>query len=421
MRSYLLVLLYLSDELLSACLPFSSGVFALMLCILLLPSAALPTSARYSIPVVALLLLAAGLVGAILSRTPVGLFFFFTWLLLTLLWTTGAGQHKRTNPLLSPEAAMVGVAVAISALLLSLAGWDVYSVVAGTSTNRGAGLFLEPSHLAIYMVPLGMIAYQRSHYRPWLVLALLLVVGVRFSTTLVLTVLIAFLVVRWFAPPRSRNSHKVRRSIRPAGIAAAAVLAALLLPLPISVDGFPVNQYVAQRFVGLLASDDVEAQNLSSLVVLQGVEVAALSLEASRGLGVGAGNMALGSAIIDQSGYRAIINAITRDSLDLNLRDGGILFNKVVAEFGVLSLGFLWLLIRYFLRVRACSESNAKYHAVMAALLLTLLAVRALPYFAAPTCLAICSMAALVHRRANRSPAPIGQRPQPEQVIHYGS
>jgi hypothetical protein len=133
-------------------------------------------------------------------------------------------------------------------------------------------------------------------------------------------------------------------------------------------------------------------------VILQGFELAGMSLAASRGLGVGLGNLGTNEAIYGMSASRDIIVSVTAGAIDLNLRDGGILLNKLTGEIGIMMLLLAGVVVRAFGKIRAMPASRARdLHLIVMTILVTVVFVRALPYFAAPTCLAILALASLLH------------------------
>src|SRR5690606_24245769 len=124
-------------------------------------------------------------------------------------------------------------------------------------------------------------------------------------------------------------------------------------------------EYIGSRLSGLAATDESDDHNLSSLVVLQGLELASLSFRESAGLGVGLGNFGTAPSIIDQSAFRSIINTVTPSESDLNLRDGGLLASKLLGELGMLAIGIVLLIVRHTGRLRGI-ESQTLYHYHMA-------------------------------------------------------
>lgn len=402
MQVWAILGLYLGDEMLSSLMPFSSGPFAVALVLLYAHRVPVSRSVQTQILAWGCAALLFGGAGMWLSGTPITAFFVATVVLLVAVWRCGAGLHGRASLLIPPQAAFAGVMVGVAFLALSLAGWDFHSVVSGTIRNRGTGLFLEPSHLALYLMPLWLIAVEQKRYRPWLYAALAVVVVTCFSATLPAFLISAFVLRTYLATARTEHVlFKIGKQMLTGGLLA---LLAYLASSLISVDGFPLHDYVQSRLYGLFNPDDATAYNLSSLVVLQGIELARLSFMQSGGLGVGLGNFGTSAQVLDSSDYRVLINAITEEGIDISLRDGGLLASKLVGELGVLSLAIPVLLASHFRRLKVeLSGKLLTYHSAFAVALICVLFTRALPYFSAPVCLAIFSLAGLLHDRGRFS------------------
>jgi len=395
-RPALLLALYLGDQMVSGALPFSSGPFSIAAVLLCWRSSIVTAKMLRRALIAAVILLAAGFLGARLSGTPAAAFFVATTLMVTLMWVIGAGLRPGTDLLITPRMALIGVAIATAFMVLSLLGWDAQTMILKFPTNRGAGLFTEPSHYALFVMPLWLIAYQAQQYRPILYAALVFTCVTCFSATLVAFGVIAIGISLFLAPVApQRVASKFGRRL--STVAAVAVLA-YFGTIPLNVEGVPLHTYIKDRITGVVNAGHAEGPNLSSLVVLQGVELAQLSMVESSGLGVGLGNFGLSEQIISQSDYKTLINTSTANAIDLNLRDGGLLANKLLGELGGFALLIPVGLVVYLRRIRNLPDPRSRhYHGAFAAALLCLLFVRGLPYFAGPTCLALFSMAALLH------------------------
>jgi hypothetical protein len=239
-------------------------------------------------------------------------------------------------------------------------------------------------------MPLWLIAYQHRAYRPWLYTTLAFSAALCFSTTLLVFVLGA-LVLQVYLTTAQKTQSLYEHCRRVIFVAMLLVLAYSMLSV-LTVDGMPLQSYVGSRLYGLVNSEDAVAHNLSSLVVLQGIELAKLSFLESFGMGVGLGNFGTSDQIVDQSVYRTLINTIL-DGRDLSLRDGGLLANKLVGELGVLALVIAPILLFYFRRLKSTLDGcQLIYHGALAVTLICLLFIRALPYFSAPVCLAVFSL-----------------------------
>lgn len=399
MSGYIVVLFYLLDSLMSLLLPVSRGLFALIILMMLWSRAdvraARPTGWRLAAAFGALGM--SGVAGAMLSGTPITPIFVFTVIVMYALWTTGARLPVRVA-LIRPDAALFGVVLAHLFLLISLAGFDVYERARGVESNRGAGLFLEPSHFALYMTPLWLMAFQRRRYRPVLIALLLLAMATVFSLTFALALAMAALVGALLRAPSVW--HVISNMLKFAALLAVVATAVFTMGESLRVGEVSMASYLEERITGLFASADEAYVSLSSLAVLQGVEIASASLTASRGMGVGLGNLGINEGINNTSLYRELINRLTGDDTDLNLRDGGLLINKLTGEIGVWVLLLLPLLARHFTQLRQLGPGSVRgYHAALLAIVFTQLFVRGLPYFSATSCLAVLAMASFWHAR----------------------
>jgi len=388
----LILVLYLLDEIISKQLPVSSGTYAVALLLLVWRNHPLKVSSRRLTRFAGgvAVLLVAGACGGVMSGTPVGAFFLMTLGLLSMLWLMGT-----TNPihlqLITPQAAFAGLLISAIFLWISrLVGLDAFALLTGDIPSRPAGLFAEPSHLALYLVPLAAIAWVRAPNRRWIALLWVVLAVGAFSLTLVFTTLLVMAIAAWAEQPKDRFQ---KRRLVTFVLALPLVAGSLSL---LSVGDVPVIDYVSSRLGGLAIEGDDDTHNISSLVVLQGFDLAQESFTASRGMGVGVGNLGTSPELVKDNIYRDILNTLLPNAADINLRDGALLANKIVGEFGIFALMLLWALFTGLRRLRRLSDSATKrYHAAFLATAVSLIAIRALPYFAAPTCLAIVSMAAL--------------------------
>ncbi|MGV8933473.1 MAG: hypothetical protein ACOH1I_02570 [Gallionellaceae bacterium] len=397
MRSALILTMYLGDQLLSVMLPFSSGSFTIVLLAICMNRISVERSVLFGVLASSAAALCAGLVGATLSGTPITPFFIATVAVLACMWTVGASLRGRDSVLITERGAFVGVLASSAFLLLSVLGWDAMSLLQGAPTIRPSGLYFEPSHYALYVMPLWLIAFQHRQYRPWLYAALALAAGLCFSTTLAIFLMCA-LALRVYLNT-ARADYSFNRFGRQ--LIAGAVLAILVYYVSnlMFIDGVSVQAYVGSRLNGLVNLDDAAFYNVSSLVVLQGIELAQLSFSQSLGFGVGLGNFGTSPHILNLSAYRDLVNSIIMGS-DLSLRDGGLLASKLVGELGILALAIPLLLAHYFRRLKAQTSSQLLYyHGAFAVALVCLMFARALPYFSAPACLAVFSLARLVSTR----------------------
>lgn len=397
MRPFVFVFFYVTDELLSLLTPLASGLFAVFVVAWCLmhpaTSRAAPPSTRILWTFSALLVM--GTVGAVLSGTRVSPLFVGTVILLYALWWSGARLPPVTR-LVTPGAALFGVLLATAFVVPAVWGYDLFSAARGVPANRVAGLFLEPSHLAIYVMPLWLIAFQQRSYRPVLLICLVILAPSQFTFSMAAILLIFFGLRALLVSPSL--THTLASFSKLGLVLALAAWVVYLVPDLFVLDGIPLATYLASRLFGFGALPGDDNFSVSPLVILQGFELAAMSIDASRGLGVGLGNLGTNEAIYGLSASRAIIVSVTAGGIDLNLRDGGILLNKLAGEIGIMIILLAGVVANGFGKIRAMPASRSRdMHVIIMSILFTVLFVRALPYFAAPTCLAILTLASLVH------------------------
>jgi hypothetical protein len=387
--------MYLFDQIIANYTPTSSGIFSLVILGILLIKFKSKISHKLLIKVLisSVFLLLAGLVGAKLSGTPIELIFFVSLLAFSSIWLLSSNSNFIFE-LLTPRMALLGLLVILFFLMVNkFFGFNLYSYLTGFATARSSGLFGEPSHLAIYSIPLLAIAWNKNQHRIWVYLIWALLAIEAFSLTLIIMTLLLVFIMLWSRRSTANFNYK---NIKKYLYIVSSVFAISVVFLPfINISGVNSYDYAFSRVNGIFNSTD--ELNLSSLVVLQGWDLAKESFFQSYGLGVGIGNFGQSYQIIQNNNInRELILSIMGS--DLNLRDGAILFNKIIGELGVFSLVFFWWLVVSFKFLRGLPESNFKLVTVaFITLAFSLIFVRALPYFSAPTLLAFLSIGVLVN------------------------
>jgi hypothetical protein len=393
------IFMYLFDQIIANYTPTSSGIFYLVILGILLIkfknkiSHKLLIKGRIQVLIGSVFLLLVGLVGAKLSGTPIGLIFFMTLLAFSSIWLLSSNSNFIFE-LLTPKIALWGLLAILFFLMANkFFGFNLYSYLTGYATNRPSGLFGEPSHLAIYSIPLLAIAWNKNKNRIWVYLIWALLAIEAFSLTLIIMTLLLVFIMLWSKRSVVKfNLKNIKKYLYT--ISCVFVVFVVFLPF-INISGETAYDYAFSRINGLVNNTD--ELNLSSLVVLQGWDIAKESFFQSYGLGVGIGNFGESYQIIQN-------NSINRDLIlsimgsVLNLRDGAILFNKIIGELGIFSLVFFWLIVVSLKFLRGLPESNFKLVTVaFITVAFSLIFVRALPYFSAPTLLAFLSIGALVN------------------------
>jgi len=341
-----------------------------------------------------MLVVCVGFGGATLSGTPITAVFFVNVLMLGLMWLIGSGLRGCNSVVITEPFALIGVFVSCGFLLLSMLGLDLFSLLLGESTNRPTGLYLEPSHYALFTLPLWIIAYRRSQYRPWLYAALMLSLVFSYSLTLLLMILFTLFFTRLLH--RTVRPYRMVTVVRDLILIITTTVICYFISSSINIlEDISLREYTLERINSFISDDKSANTNLSVLVVLQGIDLAKFSFLQSCGLGVGVGNMGLSEEVAAMNQYQLIINSIMQGG-DLNLRDGGVLMAKIVGEFGLLALLVPLIFVNYIRRIAKIEhEMQLNYHRAFPVLILGVLFVRALPYYSAPVCLAIFSIASV--------------------------
>ncbi len=396
MITLLLIIFYLFDEILNKYLPVSSGSFIIVIILIFLfrnNFLSIKKDFRYA-GLYAITLYIAGLIGGSITHSNPGFFSAVTILLMVWLWSFGKSKSSILF-IISPTFSLLASYFAVTCLYISvLFGFDMFFVLTGESSNRPCGLYSEPSHLALYLMPLLMISWSNKYYRKHVLFLFFALAYGAFSLTLILCGLVGFLFL-WV------NLNLINFSLRRFLFGLIKLSFILFIGLSvlspsIDINGARASDYVSDRVIGLIQPSLSSSTNLSSLVFLQGIELAFNSLIESYGLGVGLGNMGFSEEIIRGSLYHDIILSY---GIELNLRDGSFLFSKLVAEIGLLSLIFILALIRAIKQVVQLPGGDIKsYYMSFLALAVCILFVRSLPYFAAPTCLALLSISSMYYK-----------------------
>lgn len=179
--------------------------------------------------------------------------------------------------------------------------------------------YSEPSHFAIFCTPLiaaGIIVARI----PVMILLFATILSAAFlipNLTLAVQSLLFFTV---FIGAMNRN------------IIALIPVFIILILAAVSITTKGVHGILPEYFMDRVSFTD--AENISTLVYLQGWDRSLISLETTHGLGVGFQN--LGNLAGGDYGAR-LFNIL---QFDKNLKDGGFLFAKLVGEFGVFGLLF---------------------------------------------------------------------------------
>ena len=249
------------------------------------------------------------------------------------------------------------------------------------SSDRNAGSYYEPSHLAMYVIP--FIAYRFLKYNrdmlSWMAVAVVMLVAPN-STFLV--GLIGIFVL-WLIKGRylSNTAGRIRIAL------VIAFVTSLLALIDIS--------NIQDRISGVLdGAQGNETSSVSAIVWLNGWSQASEYFAVTRGLGVGFNQM--GCEKYENLGQFSSL-MFTKLGVVLNSQDGSFLAAKLVSEFGF--VGILLVISLMLASVNSIFNINkdcgggdssiALARAVGGICLLSLLFVRGAGYFQLPVILAI--------------------------------
>jgi hypothetical protein len=291
--------------------------------------------------------------------------------------------------------------VAFSTFFLEMVVPSLFPTKSGYRLQgKYSGLFNEPSHVAFSLFPcvaVLLLAENKSTRRIGL-LALGGLLILSNSSTLFA------LIAAWFL-----YRLLIQRRLLQAGILALGMASLITLASAINYD-----QLVAptvRRIVGVAASSD--ADNMSSLVYVQGWQDGYANLVRTHGLGLG----------FNMMGCHPLADVPTRRVLaiagqeELNAQDGSFLFGKIVSEAGVLGIAFYvattWWWVRLEKAIRRTEDSAERSVASMqAALVFCFIAssfIRSTGYFSGGMFLWIAAVSGTLKWQANRAqerPAP---------------
>lgn len=200
--------------------------------------------------------------------------------------------------------------------LLGVIGW--FQPPTTGQYGKSVFPFTEPSHLALVMTPLLIFSCITSApwRRPFYLAAAFLCTMALENLTMAAACLIAAALCL--------NLRHV------------LILSPLLIPALSGLD----FSYYTERLIF-----DVESQNLSSLVYLQGWQILKESLERTNGFGLGFQQLGVFGTSVTASEQ---INLLMGDSL--NLLDGGFNMAKLLSEFGIFGMLLLSVYLYYLIR-----------------------------------------------------------------------
>lgn len=250
--------------------------------------------------------------------------------------------------------------------------------------NKPSGLFTEPSHVAMYLLPILGYRLLRNP-KDYLSLGLIVVIGVFFnSATFMVGILFVALIIG--LKKYIYSSNKTQFLFICASI--------LIFILTLIILGYVDISILTDRIYGILLAayraDPAGIMNASAIVWLNGWSQAFDTLIVTSGFGLGFNQMGCGD-FINIGRFSEHISLWT-NGVVLNWNDGSFLASKLIAEFGLVGICItIFLLIKafhaifHFLMINEETNQDPRNDYVIPAVggicILLLLFVRANGYF----------------------------------------
>lgn len=381
-----LVCFLLFDQLLALATPFSSGlglsIFMGLLAITSMPKAfkqpnkvsdllASLTPVRL---IVMVLIVIYSLIASI--NAPCNDYFSFsltTTFLVVLTWgfLNVYTSNFEFNEVIEPTHALVGLVVIFLFLCMATMGFDLYSILKHSPTNRPSGLYLEPSHIALFASPLIFTVIKSQQTRIFGILLTVFISVLAFTlTNLALTglVMVCYILHSLFS-----GHWKV-----------AKTNGFLIMFMAILLFAFTLHSsYLRDRL-----ETTKETKNGSMLVYLNGWLLAESTILHTNGLGLGPGAMGCSEAINNDPKTLSARPGVTSFNGEIIcVRSGSFLASKVISELGWLGIIVVALLCYQLARVFISALSFEFDLLLVGSLCLTatLFFIRGVTYFSAPT------------------------------------
>jgi hypothetical protein len=285
-------------------------------------------------------------------------------------------------------------------LAVAFVGFIVEALLPASFPNQAAyrsvgqlsGLFSEPSHVSFSLFPVVailLVAESKKLRRNGLIALCGLVLLSRSSTLFAL-------IAAWFLYRLFMHRRLGRNLFIGLGLSIVVGLAIL-----VNYDLFVAPTLA--RIGGVIALE--EAENVSSLVYLQGWQDVWANVLRTKGLGLGF-NMMGCNPLPDVPARTILANVY---DLELNSEDGAMIFAKLVSEAGVIGilffLGIIWWLVRIEADIRSCSPGKATAAiSIQSALIFSFVAIfliRSTGYFSGSVLLLAVAVAGSVKWRKN--------------------
>ena len=258
--------------------------------------------------------------------------------------------------------------------------------------NKPSGLFTEPSHLAMYLLPI--IGYRLLvNYRDFLaIISIGIIMGFFNSATFVIGILLIVLMLICRKLVFHTNNLNAILILTIALIGITTLIAQNILSLNILTERLYAIYQVINR------GDPSGITNASAIVWLNGWSQAYENLIITKGLGLGINQMGCGD-FINVGMFSEHIQLWTGGTV-LNSNDGSFLASKLISELGALGILIICYLVarsstailKYLIMVKGVSAPDQKFYvanAIGGLAILVLLFVRGNGYFLEPVILVL--------------------------------
>jgi hypothetical protein len=258
----------------------------------------------------------------------------FTILLLWLVFLLWSKLHF-IRIVCNSKISRFVIVFSLIALCAQLLNWGLLSNF--WYFNKPSGLYTEPSHLALYLLP--VIGFRLLQNRQdYLAIGAVIFIAIFFNSatfTVGIILLLFFIALRKFIHSSNKSLYS------------ACTLGAIFGGLLLIYAGFLDTSILTDRIEGIAKaiyrSSPAGITNASAIVWLNGWSQAYETLLVTRGLGLGINQMGCGDFV--NIGRFSDHMALWTGGIVLNWNDGSFLISKLTAELGLIGICIVCYLI----------------------------------------------------------------------------
>ena len=223
--------------------------------------------------------------------------------------------------------------VSAMALVSQIVGWGLLSNF--WKFNKPSGLFAEPSHVAMYLLP--FIAYRLlRNLGDYLAIGLISLIVVFFNSATFIVGIVLIVLIAGLKTFRL-SLNKIQFGMVGAGVIALTIGSMTFRYLDISVLTDRIKAIILLMYRG----DPTGIMNASAIVWLNGWSQAYETFPETYGLGLGFNQMGCGD-FVGIGRFSEHIRLWTHGVV-LNWNDGSFAASKLVSEFGLVGIGIVFL------------------------------------------------------------------------------